>query len=139
VTIRTFTDEPVDRLGIVAVLAWPLKPGQWSKAAVVDSIAVAVQLIDRSVPELPGGVFDSVATMVTSQKVRRSTAELVAHLARSERVEIYDDRLGQVKVDRTPMMTYRLLGFGGRMFAVPFVRPQTDWIELLPPSGPPVP
>lgn len=139
VTIREFRNETVDRLGIVAVVAWPLKTGEWSKVTVVDSIAVSVQLLERFVPELPSGLYDSIATVVTQQKARRATAEVVARLARSERIEIYDDRLTALKVSSTPMMTYRLLGFGGRMFAVPFVRPQTDWIELMQDSGQPVP
>jgi hypothetical protein len=139
VSIREYRNEPVDRLGIVAVAAWPLSTGQWSKVTVVDSIALSVQLLERFVPELPSGLYDSIAVVVTKQKVRRATAEVVARLARSERIEVYDDRLRSLKVSSTPMMTYRLLGFGGRMFAVPFVRPQTDWIDRMQDSGPPVP
>jgi hypothetical protein len=139
ITIREFRNEPVERLGIVAAAAWPLSTGAWSKVTVVDSIAMSVQLLERFVPELPQGLYDSMATALTRQKVRRSLAEVVARLARSERIEVYDDRLVSLRVSSTPMMTYRLLGFGGRMFAVPFVRPQTDWIELLPETGPPVP
>lgn len=139
ITVREFLNEPIDRLGIVAVAAWPLTVGAWSKVTVVDSIAMSVQLLERFVPELPPGIYDSVATVVTAQKVRRATAEVIARLARSESIEIYDDRLPQVKVSATPMMTYRILGFGGRMFAVPFVRPQTDWIELWNTTGQPVP
>ncbi len=139
ITLREFQSESVDRLGIVAAAAWPLKVGAWSRVTVVDSLAIAVQLLERFVPELPPGVYDSVASVATSQKLRRSLADLVARLARSERVEMYEDRLQHLNVSSTPMMTYRLLGFGGRMFAVPFVRPQTDWMDRVPPQGTTIP
>ena len=35
-----------------------------------------------------------------------------------------------VKVSGIPMVTFRLLGFGGRMFEVPFVRKQIDWLDV---------
>ena len=33
------------------------------------------------------------------------------------------------------MMTYRLLGFGGRMFEVPFVEKLIDWLNVEPPGN----
>jgi hypothetical protein len=36
-------------------------------------------------------------------------------------------------------MTYRILGFGGRMFAAPFVTRQVDWIEVENPEKMPLP
>jgi hypothetical protein len=33
------------------------------------------------------------------------------------------------------MMTYRILGFGGRMFEVPFVERQIDWLSIESPSS----
>jgi len=32
-------------------------------------------------------------------------------------------------------MTFRVLGFGGRMFAVPFVDRQIEWLNVEPPKG----
>jgi hypothetical protein len=37
------------------------------------------------------------------------------------------------------MMTYRILGFGGRMFAAPFVSRQVDWINIENPETIPLP
>jgi len=37
------------------------------------------------------------------------------------------------------MMTFRLLGFGGRMFAAPFVPSELDWVNIDPPSTPVIP
>jgi len=48
---------------------------------------------------------------------------------------IYQDRLLRLKLSSVPMTTFRILGFGGRMFAVPFVDPQIDWLSVEPPSG----
>jgi hypothetical protein len=32
------------------------------------------------------------------------------------------------------MMTFRILGFGGKMPAVPFVDPQLDWLDVETPK-----
>jgi len=40
-----------------------------------------------------------------------------------------------LKVSPVPMMTFRLLGFGGRMFEVPFVEPELDWLNVDSPGG----
>jgi hypothetical protein len=37
-------------------------------------------------------------------------------------------------VTTIPMMTYRILGFGGRMLAVPFVVPELDWLDVNEPD-----
>jgi hypothetical protein len=37
------------------------------------------------------------------------------------------------------MMTFRILGFGGRMLAVPFVTPELDWLGVDVPKGNTVP
>ncbi len=43
---------------------------------------------------------------------------------------VYEDRVKQMHLSPIPMVTYRLLGFGGRMFEVPFVDKQTDWLAI---------
>ncbi len=44
-------------------------------------------------------------------------------------ITIFEQNLKTTEVTRTPSMVFRFLGFGGRMFAVPFVVPQIGWIN----------
>lgn len=63
-------------------------------------------------------------------KVRRATTLRLASLAKEKGVDVYSDRLKALKVTPLPMMTFRILGFGGRMLAVPFVTPELDWLDV---------
>jgi hypothetical protein len=48
---------------------------------------------------------------------------------------VYEDRFNKLTVSPIPMMTFRKLGFGGRMFEVPFVEKQIDWLNVEPPGN----
>jgi hypothetical protein len=54
----------------------------------------------------------------------------LASIAKEKGVDIYTDRLKALKVTSIPMMSFRILGFGGRMLAVPFVTPELDWLGV---------
>ena len=74
--------------------------------------------------------FAEAAKEAKAMKLRRLLATHIAALGEQEGYMIYQDRLRMVKVSGIPMVTFRLLGFGGRMFEVPFVRKQLDWLEV---------
>jgi hypothetical protein len=63
-------------------------------------------------------------------KARRALTLRLASLANEKGVDVYADRLKALKVSAIPMMTFRILGFGGRMLAVPFVTPELDWLGV---------
>ncbi|HTY58523.1 MAG TPA: peptidylprolyl isomerase, partial [Bacteroidota bacterium] len=67
---------------------------------------------------------------VRAMKGRRAVTLRLALLAKEKGVDVYTDRLKLVSVSRVPMMTFRILGFGGRMLAVPFVVPELDWLDV---------
>jgi parvulin-like peptidyl-prolyl isomerase len=69
-----------------------------------------------------------------SMKQRRKLNLFLASAGQKRGFDIYDDRLRQIHASPIPMLTYRFLGFGGRMFAVPFVDRNVDWISVEPPS-----
>jgi parvulin-like peptidyl-prolyl isomerase len=48
--------------------------------------------------------------------------------------QVYDDRLARLTVSAIPMLAYRFLGFGGRMFVVPFVEREIEWLNVEPPQ-----
>ena len=72
---------------------------------------------------------------VFRMKVKRTTDLFLAQSAKRRGFDIYQESLLSLKVTPVPMMTYRLLGFGGRMFSVPFVSKQIDWVNVDPPSS----
>jgi parvulin-like peptidyl-prolyl isomerase len=74
-----------------------------------------------------------------SMKQRRKLNLFLASAGQKRGFVIYDDRLRQIHVSPIPMLAYRFLGFGGRMFAVPFVERNVDWISIEPPSETNVP
>jgi len=74
--------------------------------------------------------FAEAAKEAKAMKQRRLLATHIAALGEQEGFMIYQDRLRMVKVSGIPMVTFRLLGFGGRMFEVPFVRKQIDWLDV---------
>ena len=67
---------------------------------------------------------------VREMKGRRAVTLRLARLANDKGVDVYTDRLKTLSVTRVPMMTFRILGFGGRMLAVPFVVPELDWLDV---------
>jgi parvulin-like peptidyl-prolyl isomerase len=69
-----------------------------------------------------------------ARKQQGTLNRFLAQVAQQREVMVYMDRLKELKVTSTPMLTYRLLGFGGRMFEVPFVDPQLQWLNVDPPD-----
>ena len=59
----------------------------------------------------------------------------LAQVGEKRGFDVFQDRLARIKVTPIPMMSFRILGFGGRMFAMPFVDRQIDWINVEPPAG----
>jgi len=72
--------------------------------------------------------FAAARQETLGRKVRRAVTERLVALAHDRGVDVYGDRLKMIRVTRVPMMTFRILGFGGRMLAVPFVVPELDWL-----------
>lgn len=98
---------------------------------------VFFELLEKVSPQ-PDTSLQSRKTEVRHEllelKKRRFVSLLIAQLAEQSGYEIYQDRLMKLEVSNVPMLVYRMLGFGGRMFEVPFVEPQLDWIDIEPPK-----
>jgi parvulin-like peptidyl-prolyl isomerase len=123
----------------VGMLAARLEVGE-RYGPVRDSTGyVYFELLEKQSSVKPGDTtgaarFQEARTELMSLKARRQVSFFLAKVGQERGFEAYTDRLGQVKVSSIPMVTYRFLGFGGRMFAVPFVDPQLEWLTLEPPS-----
>jgi hypothetical protein len=79
------------------------------------------------------GRFGRASRDLLDMKSRRAVTLFTAQSAARLGYDIYMDRLKMLKVTPLPMLAYRFLGFGGRMFEVPFVSPKVEWLDAEPP------
>ena len=62
---------------------------------------------------------------------RKSVLEqFIARSAATNGFTVFEDRLRALKVSPVPMMAFRVLGFGGRMFAAPMLPSLYEWINV---------
>lgn len=80
------------------------------------------------------GKFARGSKELRRMKERRALDLVLSKAGKLRGYTIYSDRLEKLEVTPIPMMTYRILGFGGRIFAVPFVDPLIDWMGIEPPE-----
>jgi parvulin-like peptidyl-prolyl isomerase len=80
------------------------------------------------------GRFARASQELLQMKQRRAVTLFTAQSAAVRGFDIYSERLKMLKVTLMPMLAYRLLGFGGRMFEVPFVSPKLEWLDVEPPK-----
>jgi len=150
--IRLFSADPADRQsgGItpffsvterypLGAIASRLETGEFYGPLRDTTGYIYMQLIERRSDALPGDTafaarFARAREEARRLKERRAVTLFIARSAAARGVDIYQERLSRLQVTPVPMMTYRLLGFGGRMFEVPFVEPQLDWLNVEPPK-----
>ncbi len=84
----------------------------------------------------------SVADTSVAASKRQSAAELkrllkkqaldrfIAQAASRRGFSIFEDRLVALKVSPVPMMSFRVIGFGGRLFAAPMLPRLYDWVTM---------
>ena len=65
----------------------------------------------------------------TLSKAAETINRYVAKLASKYTVEVYFDRLKNVGISSSNMVTRRYLGFGGSMMAVPMLLQLWDWLD----------
>jgi hypothetical protein len=73
---------------------------------------------------------------VMGMKIRRAKNEFLAAEGKERGFTLFQDQIERVEVSPVPMMTFRILGFGGRMLEVPFVDPDLDWLKIEQPGVP---
>ena len=62
-------------------------------------------------------------------KQRRSLNQFLAAEGKKRGFTLFQDQLEKVQVSAIPMMSFRILGFGGRMMEVPFIDRQVEWLD----------
>ena len=131
---------PITERAPIGEIAWEMSVGQRFGPITVGQAYVYFELLAKDQPVVQADSakmnrHDSMRQEVFRMKVKRTTDLFLAQSAKRRGFDIYQESLLSLKVTQVPMMTYRLLGFGGRMFSVPFVSKQIDWVNVDPPSS----
>jgi hypothetical protein len=135
---------PLNERVPLGMICWRMKQGEQSGPHRLKNDYIYFELISE---EFPKGITDSSFSLMMQKttlyagklKQKRSLDIFIAKSAQEKGYAIYADRLKMLKISQVPMMTFRILGFGGRMFAAPFVMPQVDWIDIENPESIPLP
>jgi parvulin-like peptidyl-prolyl isomerase len=121
------------------MIASRLQPGQFY-GPIRDSTGFSYfQLLQKR--DAPHGIdtsftnrFARASQDLLRMKQRRAVTLFTAQSAESRGYQVFSDRLTSVSVTPIPMLSYRMLGFGGRMFASPFVTPRLEWLDVEAPK-----
>lgn len=73
----------------------------------------------------------SIAEKLRREKQQKVLDKFIAGLARKYGVTLNEEKLRRVKTLTSSMFTWRHIGWGGVIMAVPTVMPQTGWIQEL--------
>lgn len=123
-----------DRLPI-GEIAWGMGVGERFGPVQEDTSYVIFELVAKqqmTAQQDTTGRFEEAMREVHRMMAQKATDVFIARLAQERGYEIYPERLNEIRSSGIPMMTYRFLGFGGRMFAVPLVDRQIDWLNADP-------
>ena len=131
---------PISERYPIGEIAWQMLVGQRYGPVKDSSGYLYFELLAKDQKRTPNDTaFAARKEASTKELLRQKEKRLLnLFLARSGETRgymIYQDRLSALKVSTVPMMTFRILGFGGRMFAVPFVDRQVEWLNVEPPAG----
>ncbi len=77
--------------------------------------------------------------MLTAMKREQVLDEYVAALAEKANVKMFYPNVRSVEVTPIEMLTFRYIGFGGKIIAVPELYPREGWIKYFQNKKPPVP
>jgi hypothetical protein len=130
---------PVSERYPVGEIAWQMIVGQRYGPLKDGRGYLYFELLSKDSQREPGdtaytGRKQRATSELFRQKEKRLVNLFLAQSGESRGYSIFQDRLTRVKVSQVPMMTFRVLGFGGRMFAVPFVDRQIEWLNVEPPA-----
>jgi parvulin-like peptidyl-prolyl isomerase len=87
-----------------------------------------------TVDSVAASKYEHARQELLSMKRKRKLTLFLAQTGTRRGFAIYQDRLEHLDVTMTPMLAFRFLGFGGRMFAAPFVDKQLEWLNVKPPE-----
>lgn len=118
----------------VGHIAFSLPPGSVYGPLEINDRYLVFQVVERDTHAVSAFLNATERKMVEAEAVQRKfkqrLARYVSSSVRERGFAVFLDQVDRISVSAIPMMTFRILGFGGRMLEVPFVQPQTDWLNI---------
>jgi hypothetical protein len=104
------------------------------KSRIADTLVVSqndIEELRRAFPHDTAIVFNNTIAKETTKQLKTTGAldQFIGGIANGTEITFYEENFKNVQASTTTSLVYRYLGFGGRMFAVPFVTPQLGWIK----------
>jgi len=132
---------PIAERPSIGAIAWEMEAGDRYGPVADSSGFLIIELVEK---ERSQAADDSTGHELARREVLRMKQQhrlslFLSGVGATRGYRVFDDRVVRIPVSAVPMLAYRLLGFGGRMFAVPFVDRQLEWLLVDPPQDVPVP
>ncbi len=67
--------------------------------------------------------------ILVSETKNEVLSKFIAKLAKEQNVKIFENNLKKIDVTPIQMLTFRYIGFGGKIMAVPTLYPREEWIK----------
>ncbi|MDP1676034.1 MAG: hypothetical protein Q8L88_04145, partial [Bacteroidota bacterium] len=130
---------PITEHPPIGELAWKIDVGQMYGPVLLDNKYILFEVLDKKesigIRDTAFAIqFEKAKLRLLTLKFKQSMNSFLAQTGEDRGFSIFEDRLKNIKVTPIPMMTYRILGFGGKIIEVPFVDPQLDWLNVEPPK-----
>jgi hypothetical protein len=130
---------PITEHQPIGELAWEMEIGQRFGPFSIPEGAFYFELLAKKMETTPDDT-SAVAerrearTELLRMKQKKTLSLFLSQVGEQRGYAVYEDEFKKISVSPIPMMTFRKLGFGGRMFEVPFVEKQIDWLNVEPPG-----
>ena len=126
----------INSFGEIGKAAAGLKLNQIYGPIKTDSGYSVIKLIGRKIDSTKSDADfnaekDQIKDELLTKEFNKKFFNYVAKLAGKYKFSINEKNLASVKVLDIPMFTYKFIGFGGRIAAMPFLDPWYDWIKYL--------
>ncbi len=126
---------PITEHSPIGELAWKMNVGQMYGPISIGNKYILFEVLDKKekadIRDTTFTVqFENAKSRLLTLKFKQTMNLFLAQTGEDRGFSIYGDRLKNIKVTPIPMMTYRILGFGGKIIEVPFVDPQLDWLNV---------
>lgn len=123
-------------LGEIGKAAAKLRLSQTYGPIRTDSGYSFIKLIGRKIDSTKTGnnfnfEKDQIKDVLLAEKFNQKFFKYIAELAEKYQYAINTKNLKNIKVNDIPMFTYKYIGFGGRIAAMPFLDAWYDWVYYL--------
>lgn len=136
-TINTkgeFGFKPISYFGEIGAILDKMKINEiYGPVKVTEGYSI-FKLVDvREDSSLDLASFDQIRNELGNElrhlKTKKSINQFIAKLARQNNITINKELLNSIKTTSHNSIVFNMLGFGGRITAVPLITPNSEWVE----------